>query len=325
MDDKQLAIFRNDSGAIELAVDVSADTIWATQKQLSYVFSVDVRTVNEHLQNIFKTNELEEESVVRKIRTTAADNKIYATKHYNLDAIISVGYRVNSKQATAFRKWATKTLRTYIADGFIINPDRIADNKTQFQRALEDMKLLATNSDAVGSSEVADLASAFANTWFSLDAYDRSSLPHTGNIRQAVSLGAGDLQLALANLRTQLIAKGEATDIFGMEREKDGLAALFGNVFQAFDGEDVYLTVEEKAAHLLYFVVKNHVFFDGNKRSGAYAFIWFLKEVGILNITEISPQALTAITLLVAESDPKDKNKMIGLVLLMLGVHTRKD
>ena len=325
MDDQQLVIFKNDSGAIELAVDVSADTIWATQKQLSQVFNINVRTVNEHLQNIFKTKELEEKSVVRKIRITATDSKAYDTKHYNLDAIISVGYRVNSKQATAFRKWATKTLRNYIADGYIINPDRIADNKTQFQRALADMKLLATNSDAVGSSEVADLASAFANTWFSLDAYDKSSLPHTGNIKQAVSLGAGDLQLALANLRTQLIAKGEATDIFGTEREKEGLAALFGNVFQAFDGKDVYLTVEEKAAHLLYFVVKNHVFLDGNKRSGAYAFIWFLKEVGILNITEISPQALTAITLLVAESDPKDKNKMIGLVLLMLGVHTSKD
>lgn len=328
MDNKQLAIFQNDSGAIELSIDSSAETIWATQAQVAKLFEVTPQNVTMHIKSIYIDKEMDEDTTCKKSLQVQHEGERIVQREvfqYNLDVIIAIGYRISSSKGTMFRKWATKTLRNYIADGFIINPDRIADNKTQFQRALADMKLLATNSDAVGSSEVADLASAFANTWFSLDAYDRSSLPHTGNIKQAVILGAGDLQLALGNLRTQLIAKGEATDIFGTEREKDGLAALFGNVFQAFDGEDVYLTVEEKAAHLLYFVVKNHVFLDGNKRSGAYAFIWFLKEVGILNITEISPQALTAITLLVAESDPKDKNKMIGLVLLMLGVHTRKD
>lgn len=326
MDDKQLAIFQNESGAIELAIDRTAETFWATQSQIAQLFEVTPQNVTMHLKSIYSDSEMDESATCKKSLQVQQEGDRSVKREvlqYNLDAIIAVGYRISSSKGTEFRKWATKTLRSYITEGFVINPERIVHNKTQFQRALEDMKLLAANVDAVGSSEVVDLASAFANTWFSLDAYDKSALPHTGNIKQAVNLGASDLQLALANLRTQLIDQGEATDIFGKERDKNGLAALFGNVFQSFGGEDIYPSVEEKAAHLLYFVVKNHVFVDGNKRSGAYAFVWFLKEVGILNITEISPQALTAITLLVAESDPADKDKMVGLVLLMLGVNKR--
>ena len=164
---------------------------------------------------------------------------------------------------------------------------------------------------------------AFTGTWFSLDAYDKNELPRAGGVKQAVQVGADDLAESLVKLRETLIAEREATDIFGVEREKGGLKALFGNVFQSFAGEDMYPSVEEKAAHLLYFVVKNHVFLDGNKRSGAYSFVWFLKEAGVLNIHEISPQALTAITLLVAESKPSEKDRMIGLVLSMLGVSAR--
>ncbi|MDK2899477.1 MAG: hypothetical protein PWQ10_664 [Patescibacteria group bacterium] len=320
MKENSLVIYQNDNGAIELPIDIKAETIWASQKQIAELFNVDIRTINEHLMNIFKSLELNEDSVIRNFRITATDGKKYNTKHYNLDAIISVGYRVNSKNATAFRKWATKTLRSYIIDGYAINPARIEYNKTQFQKAIEGMKLIASDADAVGSSEIADLVSSFADTWFSLDAYDKSTLPRKGNIKQVVQVGAADLQKELSRLRAQLIEQNEATDIFGQEREKNGLVALFGNVFQSFNGEDVYPSVEEKAAHLLYFVIKNHVFFDGNKRSGAYSFVWFLKEVNLLNIKEISPQALTAITLLIAESNPKDKDKMIGLVLLMLGV-----
>lgn len=325
MDDSKLTIYQSETGAIELPVDATSETIWASQKQIAEVFNVDVRTVNEHLKNIFKTDELTEDSVVRKFRITASDGKKYDTKHYNLDAVISVGYRVNSKNATAFRKWATTTLHTYVTDGFVINPARIEQNKSHFLRAIEDMKLIAANTDVVGSNEVSDLATAFANTWFSLNAYDKSELPSHGNIKQVVHVGADDLAQSLANLRTTLIAKGEATDIFGQERVEGGLSGLFGNVFQSFDGNDVYPTLEEKAAHLLYFVVKNHVFTDGNKRSGAYAFVWFLQQVGLLNTHEISPQALTAITLLVAESDPSNKDKVIGLILLLLGVGRGED
>ena len=319
----KLVIYQAADGAIELPVDAKLETIWATQKQIAEVFGVNIRTVNEHLGNIFDTDELGRDSVIRNFRITASDGKTYDTKHYNLDVIISVGYRVNSKNATHFRKWATKTLRDYISDGFVINKKRVEHNLSQFTRALNDLKLLSADVEQVGSSEATDLALAFAATWLSLDAYDKSELPSSGTIKKAVNIGASELEAELHKLRKALIAKGEATDIFATERTKGGLHALFGNVFQSFAGEDVYPTVEEKAAHLLYFVVKNHVFVDGNKRSGAYAFVWFLQKTGLLNIHEISPQALTAITLLVAESKPEDKDKMVGLVLLMLKVDNR--
>ena len=323
-DDSKLAIYQAADGAIELPVDAKLETIWASQKQIAEVFGVNIRTVNEHLGNIFDTDELGRDSVIRKFRITASDGKTYDTNHYNLDAIISVGYRVNSKNATHFRKWATRTLRDYISDGFVIDKKRVEHNLSQFTRALNDLKLLSADIEQVGSSEATDLALAFATTWLSLDAYDKSELPSSGTIKKAVDIGASELEAELHKLRKALIAKGEATDIFATERTKGGLHALFGNVFQSFAGEDVYPTVEEKAAHLLYFVVKNHVFVDGNKRSGAYAFVWFLQKTGLLNIHEISPQALTAITLLVAESKPEDKDKMVGLVLLMLKVDNRE-
>lgn len=319
-DEHKLAIYQAPDGAIELPIDAKAETIWASQKQIAEVFGVNIRTINEHLGNIFDTEELDKDSVIRNFRITASDSKTYDTKHYNLDAIISVGYRVNSKNATHFRKWATKTLRTYITDGFVLNRQRIAQNNARFIQAITDMKLLADKVDTVGSSETADLALAFASTWLSLDAYDKSELPASGTIKKSVDVGAGELTNELAELKAQLIASGEASELFGTERDTGGLDSLFHNVFQSFDGADVYPTLEEKAAHLLYFVVKNHVFVDGNKRSGAYAFVWFLREVGLLNIHEISPQALTAITLLIAQSNPADKDKMTGLVLLLLGV-----
>lgn len=253
MEENNLVIYQNDNGAFELPIDIKAETIWASQNQLAELFSVNIRTVNEHLINIFKSLELDEDSVIRNFRITAADGKKYNTKHYNLDAIISVGYRVNSKNATAFRKWATKTLKSYITDGYAINPVRIEHNKTQFQKAIEDMKLLASNADSVGSSEIADLVSSFADTWFSLDAYDKSALPHKGNIKQVVQVGAADLQKELTRLKTQLVEQGEATDIFGQEREKNGLVALFGNVFQSFNGEDVYPSVEKESCSFTIF------------------------------------------------------------------------
>lgn len=318
-DDNKLAIYQNDQGAIELSVDADNETIWATQKQIALVFGVDVRTVNEHLMNIFKTQELDDDSVIRKFRITAKDGKTYNTKHYNLDAVISVGYRVNSKNATAFRKWATKTLKSYIVDGYAIDPARIEQNRTKFLQAMEDLKLLSKgNATAVG---VADLSAHFAHTWFTLDAYDKDTLGNASSgTKKVIHLHASQLMNALQNLKQQLITANETTDLFAQPRERDGLESIFGNIFQTFDGDDVYPTLEEKAANLLYLVVKNHIFIDGNKRSGAFAFVWFLKEANILDTTQISTGALSAITLLVAQSDPKDKDKMVHLIKLLLGV-----
>ena len=318
--DNKLVIYQAADGAIQLPVDAKLETIWATQKQIAEVFGIDRTRVTRHINNILTDGEVETKSNVRKTHFANSDKPVSL---YSLDIILAVGYRTSSNKAIKFRKWATTTLRQYIISGFVIDKKRVEHNLSQFTRALNDLKLLSADIEQVGSSEATDLALAFATTWLSLDAYDKSELPSSGTIKKAVDIGAGELEAELHKLRKALIAKGEATDIFATERTKGGLHALFGNVFQSFAGEDVYPTVEEKAAHLLYFVVKNHVFVDGNKRSGAYAFVWFPQKTGLLNIHEISPQALTAITLLVAESKPEDKDKMIGLVLLMLKVDNR--
>lgn len=317
MSDQKLAIYQATDGAIELPLDATAETIWATQKQIAEVFGVDRSRVTRHINNILRDGEVSDKSNVRKTHFAGSDRPVSL---YSLDIILAVGYRTNSSRAIIFRKWATKTLRSYIVDGYAIDPKRIEQNNSQFLKALDDMKLLAAGIDEVGSREVLDLARSFANTWLSLDAYDKSELPESGQIKKQIDIGSKDLQVSLVGLKKQLMTSGEATELFGKERVSGGLESLFSNVFQSFAGEDVYPTLEEKAAHLLYFTVKNHVFVDGNKRSGAFTFIWFLQQAGLLNIHEISPQALTAITLLVAESKPSDKDKLIGLVMLLLGV-----
>lgn len=323
MTESKLVLYQAATGAIELPVDVKGETIWATQAQIAQVFDVNVPAVSKHITNILNEDELDD-STVSKMEIVQQEGKRNVKRTvslYSLDMIISVGYRVtSSKNATQFRKWATKTLKSYISDGFAINPTRIEYNRSQFDRAIEDLKLLSARTNQVGSNEVTDLALAFSKTWLSLDAYDKDELPKTGSLKYTVQISARELNSELKSLKRTLIEKGEATELFAAERIDGGLEALLGNVLQSFNGEDVYPTLEEKAAHLLYFVVKNHVFMDGNKRSGAYAFVWFLQKTKLLNLHEISPQALTAITLLVAESNPKDKEKMVGLVMLLLGV-----
>jgi prophage maintenance system killer protein len=159
----------------------------------------------------------------------------------------------------------------------------------------------------------------FANTWFSLDAYDKSEFTKKSLTKKQVKLSGEELHKAILNLKEELIKKGEATDLFANERSVNSIEGIVGNVFQSFGGKSVYESVEEKAAHLLYFIVKNHPFSDGNKRSGAFSFVWFLRKAKILNTGRITPEALTALTLLVAESDPKDKDQIVGLVMMLIG------
>lgn len=315
---KKLIIYQTKEGAIELKGDFANETIWASQKQLAELFEVNVRTVNDHLINIFKTKELNKDSVIRNFRITAEDGKKYNTQHYNLDAIISVGYRVNSKRATVFRQWATKVLSQHITSGYSINKSLLGKNYSKFIKAIEDVRNLLPEGNVIDHESVLELVKLFANTWFSLDSYDKSQLPTRGINQKQVSFVSDDLNKALDKLKVNLIKKDEATDLFATERDKNSLDGIVGNIFQSFGKQDVYKTIEEKAAHLLYFIVKNHPFVDGNKRSGAFAFIWFLSRAKILNIARITPEALTALTLLVAESNPKDKDKIIGLILLML-------
>ncbi|MDD3101747.1 MAG: virulence protein RhuM/Fic/DOC family protein [Patescibacteria group bacterium] len=315
---KNLVIYQAKSGAIELRGDFTRETIWATQAQIADVFQAERSVVTKHIQNIIKDKELDANSVCANFAHTANDGKVYKVQFYNLDVILAVGYRTNSKRAIEFRQWATKTLRSYIIDGFAVNKNRIAKNYQQFLNVVDDIKKFLPAGPAMEARDAVELVSLFADTWLSLDAYDRDSLPKGKLTKKKVELTADKIIDSLTELKTELIRKSEATDIFGMERSRGSVAGIVGNVMQSFGGKELYESAEEKAAHLLYFMVKNHPFTDGNKRSGAFAFVWFLKQANILNVSKLTPSALTALTILVASSDPKDKDKIVALILNLI-------
>ncbi|MCB9810962.1 MAG: virulence protein RhuM/Fic/DOC family protein [Candidatus Nomurabacteria bacterium] len=316
-----MVIYQTKSGALELRGDAKKETLWATQAQIAQAFDVDVRTINEHIKNIYKTEELFEKSTIRKFRIVQTEGKRTVKRemnHYNLDMIISVGYRVNSKKATQFRQWSTKTLREHIVKGYTINRKRIGHNYDIFMKAVADVQALLPEHVTLDPKTVLELIKEFASTWVSLDAYDKESLEIKGVTKKRVTLVGADLRNAINELKYELVRKGEAADIFASERREGDVEGIVGNVMQSFDGKFVYSTVEEKAAHLLYFMVKNHPFIDGNKRSGAFAFVWFLRKTGVRGAKNINPAALTTLTLLIAESDPKQKDQIVALVTQML-------
>jgi len=316
--EKNVVIYQAKSGAIELKGDFTKETIWATQDQIAKLFGTQRPAITKHLKNIFDTKELNKNSVSSILEHTAGDGKKYKTQFYNLDAIIAVGYRVNSKTATQFRIWATKTLHNYIVDGYTVNKNRIAKNYEQFLNVVEDIKKLLPTGSATESKDVVELVSLFADTWLSLDAYDKELLPKGKLTKKKVDLTAEKITNNLAQLKQNLLKKSEATDIFGTERTLGNVAGIVGNVMQTFGGKELYPTAEEKAAHLLYFMVKNHPFIDGNKRSGAFAFVWFLDQANILDTKKLNASALTALTIMVAESDPTHKEKVVKLILNLI-------
>jgi len=236
---------------------------------------------------------------------------------YSLDIILAVGYRTNSNRAIEFRKWATQILKQHITQGYTINPRVIQNNYQQFLEAVDNIKQLIPDVN-IDNDSVLELVTVFAGTWVSLDAYDKEKLVTSGATKKSVNLTAKQIQKVLRQFKEELIKKDEATEFFAQERQNEALAGIIGNVMQSFGGRQLYASLEEKAAHLLYFIIKNHPFIDGNKRSGAFIFLWFIKKVGLLDKSKITPPALTALAILVAESNPKNKDRMINLVLQLL-------
>ncbi len=321
MKQKNVEIYQAKNGAIELSVDAKKETIWASLNQIASLFGVQKAAISKHFKNIFESGELNEKATVSKMETVGIEGKRQIKRSieiYNLDAIIAVGYRVNSKQATQFRIWATKTLKDYISQGYIINPSRIEQNYEKFLVAVEETKKLLPADDRITAQDAMELVKMFAGTWFSLDAYDKENLPIKGVTKRKIALTGKELEDSIGELKKELIRKKQATEIFSMERKGSSLTGIVGNIFQTFGGKDLYPTIEEKAVHLLYFIVKNHPFVDGNKRSGAFAFVWFLQRANFDFQKKITPEALTALTLLIAESNPKYKDRVMGLVLLLL-------
>ncbi len=318
-----IAIYQAPNGAIEFRGDYEQETIWGTQRQIAELFGVERSVVTKHIKNIFRDKELDKKVVSAKFAHTTQHGAIKyksqtkTVEFYNLDIILAIGYRTNSAKAIEFRKWATQILKQHILQGYTINKNRIGANYNQFVQALADIKTLLPSGNRITTKDVLNLIRAFAGTWFSLEAYDKGRLPQKGESKKHAAFSAAELLEALRELKKDLIKKNQAAELFGQERSKGSLEGIVGNIFQSVFGEDAYPGAEQKAAHLLYFMVKNHPFVDGNKRSGAFAFIWFLRRTGLLRAS-LTPEALTTLTLLLAESSPKEKDRMIGLVLLLL-------
>ncbi|MCW1888208.1 MAG: virulence protein RhuM/Fic/DOC family protein [Candidatus Moranbacteria bacterium] len=323
---EKAVIYQAKNGALELRGDTKAETLWATQAQIGNIFDIERSVITKHIRNIYKEGELQQKATCAKIAQVQVEGRRRVERnieHYNLDMIISVGYRVNSKTATQFRQWATKTLKEHLTKGYTINKKIVLKNYDQFLVSVTDIQALLPVHVTLDPKVILDLVKEYSVTWAKLDAYDRDALIASGATKKKIKLSAEELLAAILELRAELIRKGEATDIFAHERSGGSIEGIVGNVMQAFGGSDVYKTLEEKAAHLLYFVVKNHPFTDGNKRSGAFAFIWFLRKYRVGGAENINPSGLTAITLLIAESDPKQKEKVVALVVELLRVNKK--
>jgi prophage maintenance system killer protein len=319
--EQKTVIYQTKSGALELRGDLDKETIWATQAEIAEIFAVNPQAITKHIKNIYSEGELDLKATCSKMEQVRFEGKREVKRTleiYNLDIIIAVGYRINSVMGTNFRIWATKILREHITRGYTINRKRVAQNYDTFMKAVADVQALLPEHVTLDPKAVLELIKEFAGTWVSLDAYDKEVLELKGVTKKKVTLVGADLLAAIFELKRELMKKGEATDLFASERREGSIEGIVGNVMQSFGGKALYPTAEEKAAHLLYFMVKNHPFSDGNKRSGAFAFVWFLRKVGLKGAKNINPAALTAITLLIAESDPVKKEQMVALVTTML-------
>ena len=312
-----IVIFEGGARAVEVRLE--GETLWLTLQQIADLFGRDKSVVSRHLRNVFASGELAREAVVAKNATTAADGKTYQVEHFNLDAIISVGYRVNSSRATRFRQWATRVLREHLTQGYSLNEHRLAQQGlTELEQAVALLGQTLTRQALVSDlgQEVVQLILGYARTWRLLQDYDCGELGLPAGARPARGiLALAEARRALDALAGELRERGEASELFARDRA-DGLASILGNLEQSMFGEPLYRTREERAAHLLYFVIKNHPFSDGNKRSGAFLFLLYLRQEG-MRLT-LNEQGLTALTLLIAESDPKAKDLMVRLTMNLI-------
>ncbi len=312
----EIVLYRAPDGTVSLDARLERETIWLSLNQMADLFGRDKSVISRHARNVFSDNELERRSVVAFFAHTAADGKTYQVEFYNLDAILSVGYRVNSKRGTQFRIWATRVLREHIVKGFTVNERRLRE-LNQAVRLIADVaeRRTLTGDEAIGLLRV---VGDYSRALDLLDDYDHQRVGLAGvTIREAAAVTYEEALRAVANLRKQF----GGSDLFG--REKDGsLHSSLAAVVQSFGGKDVYPSIEEKAAHLLYFLVKNHPFVDGNKRIAAALFLWFLEKNAALYRNDggkrIGDNALVAMTLLIAESRPAEKDILARVVVNLI-------
>ena len=312
----QIAIYQAEDGQTEIEVKLVDETIWLSQKQMAELFEKDSDTIGLHLKNIYNTGELEQKATTEKYTVVQKEgnrNVKRRIQFYNLDAIISVGYRVNSKKGTEFRIWATKLIKQHIQFGYSVNKKRLEELKTSIsliQTASKSNELSSTQ-----SKEIIQVLTEFALGLDILDGYDHQNLKIEGiSNKSNYRINYEEAKKAITTLKI----KYGGSDLFGNEKDESFKSSI-ATIDQTFDGQDLYPSIEEKAANLLYFVVKNHSFTDGNKRIAAWLFVWYLNQNGHLysksGKTRIANNALAAMTLMVALSKPEEKDLIIMVII----------
>ena len=319
--EKQIVIYKNNDGNIECSVNLRDNTLWLSLDQIATVFQKNKSTISRHIKNIFETEELDKDSVVAFFATTANDGKTYNVAYYNLDMIISVGYRINSKIATNFRKWATNVLKNYLTQGYAINEKLLSDKQEKIQTLQTTVSLLTrslTNQieSLDDAQQVAKILDNFAKGLDLLDNFDHKTLDAKGSTqKEAIIIPVKEFLSVINEMKSEF-----ASDVFANPKD-DSFESSVNQIYQTFGGNDCYPTLEEKAAMLLYLITKNHSFSDGNKRIAASCFLYFLEKNGILyknNLPIIDNGTLFALTILIAESNPKEMETMKQIVISVL-------
>lgn len=328
-EEQKIVIYKSKSGKVKISTRLIDETIWLTQRQVAELFGVSTPTINEHLSNIFETGELTKNSTIRNFRIVQTEGRRRVEReidHYNLDAIISVGYRVNSRKATDFRIWATTTLRDYLTKGFVVNQKQLETVRENFLEARQLLLLIGEKSKFEllqgHEKELLDLIDEYAKSLQLLDQYDSGNI----SIKKRKSIvkfeisydGAielvGQMKEGLARLKTNIY-------FFGSEKGEK-LRSLIGAVNQTYGGEDLYPGVADKAANLFYLIIKDHPFNDGNKRIASVLFLYFLTNNNFLykksGENKVSNSTLAVLALLVAASDPKEKEVIVSLIIKLL-------
>lgn len=308
-----IVLFETKDKSISLPVQVTDDTVWLTQTQMTELFSTTKQNISLHINNCFKEKELDKNSVVKDFLTTASDGKSYRTNYYNLDVIISVGYRVKSQRGVEFRRWANGVLKQYILNGVAVNNKRLEN----LGKTVELQSRIIAHINEIDTDDVLKVINRYTEALNLLDDYDHQCVKHPKGTKTAVLLTTEECHSIINKMRF-----GGESELFGTEKEDGKLDGILGAVYQSVFGEDVYPSVEEKAANLLYLTVKDHPFNDGCKRIAATLFLAFLQKNGMLVRKDgtklVNNGTLAAITLLVAESEPEEKNIMISLIMNMI-------
>lgn len=301
----EIVLFETKDKAISMPVEVKGETVWLSANQMADLFDRDVKTIGKHINNALNEELCNEKSVVANFATTATDGKTYQVKYYNLDVIISVGYRVKSNRGVEFRRWANSVLKQYILQGYAVNQKRI-------QQLGEVIRIMKRTENELDSKQILSVIERYNNTLDLLDAYDHQTLKRPKGNQATHILTYEECMSVIQKTRF-----GDESDLFGKEKD-DSFKGSIGNIYQSFDGHDVYESLEEKAANLLYFITKNHSFLDGNKRIAATVFLYFLDKNNALfyeGQKRIADVTLVALTIMIAESRPDEKEMMISVVM----------